>query len=709
MISAEELYKKVQKHYPSADFSLIEKAYNFSRDAHKDQLRASGDPYFLHPLAVATIIADLKLDPYSVITGLLHDTLEDTPITKQDIRQNFGPEVEQLVEGVTKLTQIELQSSNTEQAENFKKLLLALSTDIRVLLVKLADRLHNMRTLHYIESPEKRIRIAKESLEIYCSLAERIGMNKVKEEIEDIAFKELHAHVYESIQNRLAYIKEQAGDLVEKVIEQLSEKMAEYNINATVSGREKSSYSIWRKMQRKNVEFEQLADIMAFRIKVDSISDCYMALGVIHQEFSVVPDRFKDYISTPKPNGYQSIHTVVLGPLNQRIEIQIKTKQMQDHAEYGLASHWQYKDGTINQHSGTQFAWVRSLLDILDSTDSPEEFLEHTKLEMYKDQVFCFTPHGQLISLPRGATMVDFAYAIHSDIGNHTISAKVNGRPVPLRSVLRNGDQVEVITDKNQKPSPTWERFVVTGKARAAIKRFVRLTHREEFLELGQNLIQKAFINDGQLFCEKVLRRAADHFKLSNIEDLFVSVGEGKLTTRSIQNIAYPPETHKKDVLGNLEDLKPKHTTTHPLSIKNMIPGMAMNFAACCHPIPGDKIIGVITSGKGISVHTKDCEAGVFNVDAERIIDLVWESDLGPDQRYAARLKITILNKEGALSNATAAISKQKANIVNFKVTNRNHEFWELFADIEVKDLTHFQHILASLRSAKHVISVERI
>ncbi|HCU06146.1 MAG TPA: bifunctional (p)ppGpp synthetase/guanosine-3',5'-bis(diphosphate) 3'-pyrophosphohydrolase [Holosporales bacterium] len=711
MSPAEELFNKVKKHYPSVTFDLIQRAYDFSEKAHIAQKRASGEPYFLHPLAVAHILADLKFDPHSVVTGLLHDTVEDTDVTESDIQETFGPEIFQLVKGVTKLTRIEEQSENTQQAENFKKLLLALSTDIRVLLVKLADRLHNMRTLHCIQNPEKRARIARESLEIYCSLAERIGLHKMKEEIEDIAFKELHSYVYESISHRLTYLKSQSNNLVESVICQLHEKMRSHNLYTEISGREKSPYSIWNKMQRKNVKFEQLADVMAFRITVESVSDCYQALGVIHQEFPVIPGRFKDYISTPKPNGYQSLHTVVLGPLNQCIEIQLRTKKMQEFAEFGVAAHWHYKECSEEnkiQHDGRQYAWVRSLLDILETTDEPEEFLENTKLEMFKDQVFCFTPKGKLVALPHGATTVDFAYAIHSDLGNKTIGSRVNGMSVPLRTVLHNGDQVEILTDKNHQPSPTWERFVITGKARAAIRRYVRSTHRQEFLDLGQALIQKAFNKEGQLFCEKVLKHVCGVLKVDSVEDLFVSVGEGKISTRSIQNIAYPSEYQKKDVEEEIDHIKKRHPTKHSMSIKGMIPGMALNFAACCHPIPGDKIIGVITTGRGITVHTKDCESGVYKIDQDRIIDLMWEKQLDILDRYTVRIKIMIANIEGALSKVTSVLSQESANIINLKVNHRNNDFWELLIDIEVKDTMHFNHIMAALRALKVVLNVER-
>ncbi|MBP9752640.1 MAG: bifunctional (p)ppGpp synthetase/guanosine-3',5'-bis(diphosphate) 3'-pyrophosphohydrolase [Proteobacteria bacterium] len=716
MLSAEELYNIIKVYYPLADKELLFKAYDFSLDAHKNQKRASGDSYFLHPLAVSEILATLKLDLYSVITGLLHDTLEDTPVTYNDIYQNFGPEIAQLVDGITKLSRLELQSEQTQQAENFRKLLLAMSSDIRVLLVKLADRLHNMRTLHFIESKDKRHRIARESLDIFCPLAERIGMMKIKEELEDIAFQELHPEIYESIQSRLRYLRELSGDLIEKVILQLDQKMRFHGMIANVSGREKSAYSIWRKMQLKNVSFEQISDVMAFRITVSDITECYQALGIIHQEFSVVPGRFKDYISTPKPNGYQAIHTVILGPFNTKIEIQIKTTKMQEFAEHGLAAHWRYKttDDKENKTSsadvtGKQYAWIRSLLDILETADGMDEFLEHTKLEIYQDQVFCFTPNGKLIALPKGATSIDFAYAIHSNIGDKTIGAKVNGRPLPLRSVLHNGDQVEILTDEKHTPSPMWERFVVTGKARSAIRRYIKTIHRKEFLDLGKNLLQKAFLKDDKLFCEKALLRACKELNLHSTDDLFVVIGEGKITTREIQHLAYPVELTSHKTLEEEETLLKKNSNIiPPMAIKGMIPGMALNFAACCHPIPGDRIIGIITTGKGIAVHTRECETATYKVDLERIQDLIWEEKLSDDARFVARLKVVFLNKVGSLAQLTGILSKKNANIVNFRVINRNESFWEMLIDIDVKDRDHLSHIIAAIHTLKMITQVDR-
>ena len=455
MMRQYELVERVKAYDPNADEDAINRAYVFTVKKHGSQLRASGDPYFSHPVEVAGILTRFKLDSASIITGLLHDTVEDTLTTLDDIERLFGVEIAKLVDGVTKLSRLELQSDQTKQAENFRKLVIAMSEDIRVLLVKLADRLHNMRTLRFIADPAKRARIARETMDIYAPLAERIGMHALQVELEDLAFAELNPDARESVMARLSFLRERGGGVVARVSEELQRVLKEDGLEATVSGREKTPYSIWRKMMRKNVTFEQLSDIMAFRVVVGSVADCYRALGIIHSRYPVVPSRFKDYISTPKPIGYRSIHTGVFGPEQQRIEVQIRTAEMHEVAEVGVAAHWSYKSGGPATTDGRQYRWLRELLDILEHASNPEEFLEHTKLAMFQDQVFCFTPKGDVFALPRGATPVDFAYAVHSEVGDHCVGAKINGRMMPLRTQLSNGDQVEIVTSKAQAPSPT--------------------------------------------------------------------------------------------------------------------------------------------------------------------------------------------------------------------------------------------------------------
>ncbi len=518
MLRQYELVDLVKSYDPDADEDALNRAYVFAMKKHGAQLRASGDPYYSHPVEVAGILTKFKLDSASVIAGLLHDTVEDTDTTVEEIKSLFGEQVAQIVDGLTKLAMIEQKSVNNKQAENFRKLLLAMSEDIRVLLIKLADRLHNMRTLHF-KSPEKRARIAKETLDIYAPLAERIGMQEVKSELEEIAFAELHKDAYESIKARLNFLREQGSNLVPKIIARLQKDMEENGIKASVSGREKTPYSIWRKMQQKNASFEQLSDIMAFRIIVDDVASCYQALGVVHSKYHMVPRRFKDYISTPKPNGYKSIHTGVIGPENTRIEIQIRTQEMHEVNEKGVAAHWAYKQG--EKVVGKKFRWIRELLEILEQASNPEEFLENTKLEMYNDQVFCFTPKGDLIGLPVNSTPVDFAYAVHSSVGDTCVGAKINGEIRPLRTILQNGDQVEILTSKAQHPSTEWDRFVVTGKAKAAIRRYVRAYKRDQFITLGQQLLERTFKGENLEFSEKGLVNVLPNFEAESIDDIY--------------------------------------------------------------------------------------------------------------------------------------------------------------------------------------------
>src|SRR5215471_1590935 len=537
MIRQFELVERVKAYDPAADEDALNRAYVFAMKAHGSQSRASGDPYFSHPLGVAELLARMKLDSASIVTGLLHDTVEDTDATLEQIEQLFGKEVARLVDGVTKLSRIELQSDHTKHAENFRKLVLAMSADIRVLLVKLADRLHNMQTLNFIKDVDKRRRIALETLEIYAPLAERMGMQQMKDELENLSFAELYPDAKESIVQRLKYLREQGGEIVPRIIAELKRTLDAAGIEAWISGREKTPYSIWRKMQRKNIGFEQLSDIMAFRIVVPDVAACYQTLGVLHSTYSMVPGRFKDYISTPKPNNYRSLHTGVIGPERQRIEVQIRTREMHEGSELGVAAHWIYKQ-EAGRTDGPQYRWLRELVDILEHS-SAEEFLEHTKLEMFQDQVFVFTPKGDLIALPRGATPVDFAYAVHSQVGDTCVGAKINGRLLPLRTELVNGDQVEIVTSKAQTPSPTWERFVVTAKARARIRRFIRTQQRAQYLDLGRSIVQKAFRQEGHDFSERPLEGVLKNFNCATVEDLYVAVGEGVVTGREVVNAAF--------------------------------------------------------------------------------------------------------------------------------------------------------------------------
>ena len=704
-----ELVELARSYDPNADEDALNRAYVFSMKAHGAQLRLSGDPYFSHPVEVAGILARMKLDSASIVTGLLHDTVEDTVATLDDIERLFGREIARLVDGVTKLSRIELQSDQTKQAENFRKLVLAMSEDIRVLLVKLADRLHNMQTLHFIKDDEKRRRIARETMDIYAPLAERLGMQRMKDELEDLAFAELQPDARGSILARLDFLRDQGAALVPRIEAELQRNLAEGGLADTlVHGREKSPCSIWRKMQRKNVAFEQLSDVMAFRVLVGDVGDCYHALGIIHSAYHVVPGRFKDYISTPKPNEYRSLHTGIIGPERQRIEIQIRTRDMHEVDEFGVAAHWSYKQGA-GKTEGPQYRWLRELRDILDHASGPEEFLEHTKLEMFQDQVFAFTPKGDLIALPRGATAVDFAYAVHSEIGDTCVGAKINGRLVPLRSPLGNGDQVDIITSKAQRPSPTWERFVVTGKARARIRRFIRTQQRAQYLDLGKAIVQKAFRQEGREFSERPLEPALKTFNCPAVEDLYVAVGQGLVTGRAVVNTVFPQEPQDKAKVVSLARARRKFGRTDTaVAIRGLIPGMALHFAGCCHPLPGDRIVGIVTTGKGVTIHTIDCDTLENFADTpERWLDVAWSSNEA-DTIHVGRLNVMIANEPGNLGSLTTVIGKQGGNITNLKITNRSSDFFEMMLDIEVADVKHLTTIIAALRANPVINSVER-
>ena len=716
MLRQYELVERIKSYNPESDEAAINRAYVFSMKAHGTQQRASGETYFSHPLEVAGILTEMKMDDATIITALLHDTIEDTVATKDDVTRLFGAEIARLVEGVTKLSRIELQNEQTKQAENFRKLLLAMSEDIRVLLVKLADRLHNMRTLHHIKNPDKRRRIARETLEIYAPLAERIGIEKMQGELEELAFAELQPEAHAAIIARLEQLRSADVNLVERLETALSEKLRAGGVVPTMEGREKAPYSIWKKMQRKNITLEQLSDIMAFRVLVDSVEQCYQVLGILHGSFPVVPGRFKDYISTPKPNRYQSLHTAVIGPFGFRMEIQIRTHGMHNVAELGVAAHWVYKQGEAGKPDGEHYRWLRELLDIVEQAQRPEEFLEHTKLALFQDQVFCFSPKGDLIALPRGSTPIDFAYAVHSRVGDHCAAAKVNGRMVPLRTVLNNGDQVEIITAKTASPNPSWERLVATGKARSAIRKFIRSQQRGEYITLGRQMLQKVFVQEKRELNEKDLEPHLSKFQAQDLDDLYANVGASLQSPRDVLAAVYPGVREKpselpvtvvgKKTKGSEEGKKKDGA---PIVLQGLIPGMAVHYARCCHPLPGDRIAGIVATGRGVTIHTIDCDTlEQFQEQPEKWIDVTWGEDAGKD-RMASRILVVMANKPGALGTVTTLLGKQDANILNLKFTNRTQEFFDLLLDLEVRDTKHLTNVIAVLRTSPVIIDVSRV
>lgn len=711
-----ELVEKVKSYDPVADEEALNRAYVFAMKMHAAQKRESGDPYFSHPLEVAEILISYRMDYATIIAALLHDTVEDTAASYEDLKELFGQTIADLVRGMTKLSKLEITPQASKQAQNFQKLVLAISEDIRVLLIKLADRLHNMRSLH-IRAQEKRIRIATETLEIYVPLAERMGMQAIKDELEDYCFLNLYPDAHKTIVSRLKFLSEQGKEDVAQVIKKLEEDLKEHGIEATVKGREKRPYSIWHKMQLKNIPFEQVCDIIAFRIIVNSIEDCYKALGVIHTKYPMIGGRYKDYISTPKQNGYRSLHTGVIGPLNRRIEVQIRTKEMNDVAEMGVAAHWEYKQGASKE--GTQYRWLRDLLDLMNRCSDPNDFLEHTKIALYQDQVFCFSPKGDLITLPKGATAIDFAYAVHSRVGDTCVGAKINGKIIPLRTELQNGDQVEVLTNKSQTPSPEWEHIAVTAKAKASIRRYIRTLKYEQNVQTARN----QFINEakefGLTFTDKDLQPLLPKYKSflkadqEQVTDLLAAIGAGVVSFKDVFHELHP-DCSRSTLKKALSIFKKKEGKTS-ISDKNMpvtglIPGIALNFAKCCHPLPGDSIVGIVTTGKGVTIHTADCSSlRQYQDEPERWLPIEWNAAVMQDKVLPARLLLEVEDKPTVLSEITNIAAKQNVVITNLKLQNRKNGISEILLEIEVKNSSSLDVLIQSLRSSEFVSLVHRL
>jgi RelA/SpoT family (p)ppGpp synthetase len=692
-----ELLEKIRGYDPDADEAMINRAYVFSMKAHGSQKRASGDPYYSHPIEVAGILTDLHLDDETIVTAILHDTIEDTVATPGEIRKLFGKNVARLVDGVTKLSKIEAQTENQRAAENLRKFLLAMSGDIRVLLVKLADRLHNMRTLHFIPDGDKRRRIARETMDIYAPLAERIGMYEFMTEMQTLAFCELEPDAYASIAKRLEQLHQGGGDkMIDRIARGIRAHLETHGIQAEVQGREKHPYSIWRKMAERHVSFEQLSDVMAFRAIVGSVEDCYRTLGLIHQRWPVVPNRFKDFISTPKRNGYRSLHTTVIHDEQMRIEIQIRTAEMHAQAEHGLAAHWAYKEGNGHE-AAAPHPWIEDLLEILDHAASAEELLEHTRMAMYQDRIFAFTPKGELIQLPKGSTPVDFAYAVHTDLGDQTVGAKINGRVMPLRTPLDNGDQVEILVSKAQHPQPAWLSFVVTGKARAKIRRFVKSKEREETVALGRKIYDEIVERLPAPLGWEAMAEALKRLHFHDDEALMEAIAMKRVSDVAVMEALMPGCTGKGGV-------KPPPQRT-AISIKGLTPGVAFQLAECCHPIPGDRIVGLRREAAEIEVHMIGCESLADGIDADWV-DLAWgdESDGG-----TARLCVIIKNQPGALAAVAGILGSHGANIVSMDQASRDGSFHTFHLDTEVHDVQHLMRMLAALRATEVVSSAERL
>ena len=703
--TATSLTDRMRGYDAHLDAERVARAFVFGQNAHNGQLRASGEPYFTHPIAVANLLIDMRLDADSVITALLHDTVEDCGVELQTLADQFGNDVAHLVDGVTKLSRIAIQATpSSAQAENFRKLLLAMSEDVRVLLVKLADRTHNMRTLSFIQKEEKRRRIARETMDIFAPLAERIGVTKLQNELEDAAFDVLDPEMRQSIKNRLEFMTTQSELVIPMISVELQSKLEFIGIECSVTGRIKTPYSIWGKMQRKKVTMDQLADIMAFRVLVPDVADCYRALGELHVNYPTVMGRFKDYISTPKRNDYQSLHTGLIGPENHKIEVQIKTPIMHNVAEHGVAAHWNYK-GPVVEKNIHKIKWIQELVGILDEEAGADEFLEHTKMDLYKDQVFCFTPRGALIALPKGATAVDFAFAVHTKVGETCVGVRINGKNRQLATELENGDQIEILTEPNAKPKAEWERFVRTGRAKSGIRRFIRARRASEFSRIGKTLIEKAFREHKKPFRARSLERALGAFGVTKVEELYVMVGEDRLAPRRVLEKLYPDavSSHASDA----DAKKTKSRSMPSLTIRGDDSGTAVTMARCCHPLPGESIVGIFTTGKGVTVHTIGCDTlSKFNDTPELWLDVDWEA--GTTQLVNGRLKTVLSNEPGSLASVAAVISQQGGNISNIQISDRSLDFFHVLLDLEVKDVEHMRTMIAVLQSNKYVESVER-
>ena len=705
MLRQYELVDRVLDYDPHADEALLNRAYVFSMKAHGSQKRASGDPYFSHPIEVAGILTDLRLDDETIATAILHDTIEDTVATPEEITRLFGPSVARLVDGVTKLSKIEAQTESERAAENLRKFLLAMSDDIRVLLVKLADRLHNMRTLHHIANPDKRRRIARETLDIYAPLAERIGMYEFMKEMQELAFEQLEPEAFESITRRLAQLKEGGADRIGKIAEGVRKALGKAGIEAEVSGREKHPYSIWRKMQERHISFEQLSDVMAFRAIVPGQDECYRGLGVIHRRWPFVPGRFKDYISTPKRNGYRSLHTTVIHQENARIEVQIRNPEMHAQAEYGLAAHWAYKSG-VNGDGRTRgdsdHSWVRDLVEILEAAGSPEELLEHTRMAMYADRIFAFTPRGELIQLPKGATPIDFAYAVHTDLGDQAVGAKINGRVVSLKTVIENGDQVQILRSKAQEPQPGWLGIAITGKALAAIRRHLRHKERDEGVALGRKIFENIVGRLPAALGSDALPHALKRLKLADEAALMHAIARRQVTDAAVMEALMPGSTGA-DVAGAVAQLS-------TISIKGLTPGVAFDLGECCHPVPGDRIVGLRRPDAGIEVHRIDC--AVLGELAERAegetdwADVSWGDKA---DGAVARIQLEVKNQPGALGVIATVIGQHGANITGMRLDSRDALYHTNIFDVEVHDLHQLMRLLAALRAADAVHAADRV
>lgn len=697
-ITADDLIALVQGYNPRTNESLIRAAFDYGARMHEGQFRHSGEPYFTHPVAVAAILTEQQLDDATIITALLHDTIEDTKASYAEVQSLFGGEVAELVDGVTKLTNLQLNSTETKQAENFRKLFMAMSKDLRVILVKLADRLHNMRTIKSMR-PDKQVKKARETMDIYAPLAGRMGMQWMREELEDLAFRVLNPEARASIIRRFITLQRDTGDVIQRITGDMRVELEKADIDAEVFGRAKKPYSIWRKMEEKEQSFSRLSDIYGFRVITASDEDCYRTLGAIHRRWRAVPGRFKDYISQPKTNGYRSIHTTVSGRDGKRVEVQIRTRQMHDVAETGVAAHWSYRDGvrSRNPFAVDPAKWISQLTEQFDAETDHEDFLEAVKLEMYADQVFCFTPKGDVVKLPRGATPIDFAYAIHTRIGNACVGAKVDGMRVPLWTRIKNGQSIEITTAQGQTPQVTWLDIATTGKAKSAIRRSLREVDRERFIKLGRELARSAFAQVGKKATDKVLHTVAKNMRLNGPDEVLARLGSSELTGREVVECVYPDLAPQK---GEQIDVR--------RAVVGLEPGQSFDRAPCCTPLPGERIVGITFRGKGVTVHSIDCDRlSEYEDQPERWLDLRWHDGSHPAV-YTCALDITIGNGAGVLGRVCTLIGEASANISDLEFVERKPDFYRLVVYVDLRDVSHLHSLMSTIEAESEVADVSR-
>ena len=703
-LKSRELITSAEAYINKSDIDRIQKAIEFSSIAHHNQKRKSGEPYVYHPIEVAKILSEIKLDTSSIIAGLMHDIVEDTNISLSDIRKSFGEEVSILVDGLTKINSFSLKVNKLKLGENYRKLLIASTQDLRVILIKLADRLHNMKTLGFLSDHHKKLRISVETLEVYAPLAQRLGMRDWQEQLENLSFYYINPEAHNSISERLDYLNTKDENIIDEVMHSLKEIFSEENTECQIYGRIKTPYSIWNKIKRKEISFEQLSDIMAFRILTNSTRECYKLLGLIHRKFPYIHGRFKDFISSPKNNGYRALHTSVIGPKNKKIEIQFRSNVMNQIAEYGVAAHWKYKDPKkIKESESKEYRWLHELLDLMNESLNQDELIENSKIKLFQDSIYVFSPKGDVVELPVNSTPVDFAYSIHSEIGDKCVASKINGNLQPLKSILKNGDQVEILTSKESQPSPLWERFVTTSKVKSQIRKFMRSKKRDEHIIFGKEILNNAFKNEQIEFSNEAINKVLKNFNCKSSDDIFELVGSGSVMASNVIRSIFPELKINYSKNKNVALIS-------PIKLKGLTAGMTYHLAGCCSPILGDNIVGIVTAGIGVSVHTVDCDIlSSYSDSPERWLDISWEKSSSNKEISTSRINVVLQNKPGSLGKVTSIIAKNNGNISNINFSTRKTDFFEIIIDIEVRDINHLNNIIAALRLISDVSSLNRI